>query len=68
MEEMAPKYMGQDQAKLTSGDTAQTQHDMSQYVRKDELESMKDELKEAIESMRSATEMKAVRSNGKSAI
>lgn len=68
MEEQVPKYMGQDQAKLTSGDTAQTQHDMSQYVRKDELEAMKDELKEAIESMRSATEQKAVRSNGKSAV
>ena len=68
MEEMVPKCMGQDQAKLESGDTAQTQHDMSQYVRKDELEAMKDELKEAIESMRSATEQKAVRSNGKSAV
>ena len=68
MEEMVPKYMGQDQEKLTSGDTAQTQHDMSQYVRKDELQAMKDELKEAIESMRSATEQKVVRSNGKSAV
>lgn len=68
MEEMVPKYMGQDQSKLTSADTAQTQHDMSQYVRKDELEAMKDELKEAIESMRNATEAKAVRTNGKSAV
>lgn len=68
MEEQVPKYMGQDQAKLTSGDTAQTQLDMSQYVLKDELEAMKDELKEAIESMRSTTEQKAVRSNGKSAV
>ncbi len=69
IEEQIPKYMGQEQAKLPSGDTAQApQHDMSQYVRKDELESMKDELKEAIESIRSATEQKAVRSNGKSAV
>ncbi len=68
MEEQVPKYMGQEQAKLTSGDTAPVQHDMSQYVRKDELEAMKDELKEAIESMRGATEQKAVRTNGKSAV
>lgn len=69
MEEQVPKYMGQEQAKLPSGDTAPAQqHDMSQYVRKDELESMKDELKEAIESLRTMTEQKAVRSNGKSAV
>lgn len=69
MEEQVPKYMGQEQAKLPSGDTAPAQqHDMSQYVRKDELESMKDELKEAIESIRTMTEQKAVRSNGKSAV
>lgn len=68
MEEQVQKYMGQEQAKLQSGDTTQTQNDMSQYVRKDELEAMKDELKEAIESMRGATETKAVRTNGKSAV
>lgn len=67
MEEMTPKYIGQEQEKLTSGDMG-THSDMSQYVRKDELEAMKDELKEAIESMRGTGETKAVRSNGKSAV
>ena len=68
MEEHVPKYMGQEQAKLESGDTAQIpQHDMSQYVRKDELDAMKEELKEAIRSMQSA-EAKGARSNAKSAV
>lgn len=69
MEEMVPKYMGQEQSRLTSGDTAQEhRQDMSQYVRKDELEAMKNDLKEAIESIRTQTDTKAVRSNGKSAV
>jgi hypothetical protein len=69
MEEQVPKYMWQDQGRLESGDAAQEHRpDMTQYVRKDELEAMKDELKEAIESMRGAAETKAVRSNGKSAV
>lgn len=68
MEEMVPKYMGQDQARLESGDAQPEPHqDMSQYVRKDELDAMKEELKEAIRSMQSA-EAKGARSNAKSAV
>ena len=68
MEEMVPKYMGQDQAKLESGDTQpETKPDMTGYVRKDELDAMKEELKEAIRSMQSA-EAKGARSNAKSAV
>lgn len=68
MEEMVPKYMGQDQAKLESGDAqAETKPDMTGYVRKDELDAMKEELKEAIRSMQSA-EAKGARSNAKSAV
>jgi len=68
MEEMVPKYMGQDQAKLESGDAlTETKPDMTGYVRKDELDAMKEELKEAIRSMQSA-EAKGARSNAKSAV
>lgn len=68
MEEMVPKYMGQDQAKLESGDAQpETKPDMTGYVRKDELDAMKEELKEAIRSMQS-TEAKGARSNAKSAV
>lgn len=68
MEEMVPKYMGQDQAKLESGDAQpETKPDMTGYVRKDELDAMKEELKEAIRSMQSA-EAKGARSNAKSAV
>lgn len=68
MEEMVPKYMGQDQAKLESGDAKpETKPDMTGYVRKDELDAMKEELKEAIRSMQSA-EAKGARSNAKSAV
>ena len=68
MEEMTPKYMGQDQAKLESGDAQpETKPDMTGYVRKDELDAMKEELKEAIRSMQSA-EAKGARSNAKSAV
>ena len=69
MEEQVPKYMGQEQAKLESGDTAQTpQHDMSQYVRKDELEAMKNELKQAIQNAQQSGEARGARNNGKSAV
>lgn len=68
MEEMVPKYMGKDQAKLESGDAQpETKPDMTGYVRKDELDAMKEELKEAIRSMQSA-EAKGARSNAKSAV
>lgn len=68
MEEMTPKYTGQDQARLDSGDAQpETRHDMTEYVRKDELDAMKEELKEAIRSMQS-TEAKGARSNAKSAV
>lgn len=67
MDAQEPKYAGREQARLESGE-AEPSHDMTQYVRKDELEAMKDELKEAIESMRGAIETKAVRSNGKSSV
>lgn len=68
MEEMVPKYMGQDQAKLESGDAqTETKPDMTGYVRKDELDAMKEELKEAIRNMQSA-EAKGARSNAKSAV
>lgn len=68
MEEMVPKYMGQDQARLESVDAQpETKPDMTGYVRKDELDAMKEELKEAIRSMQSA-EAKGARSNAKSAV
>ena len=68
MEEQVPKYMGQEQAKLESGDTNTAQHDMSQYVRKDELEAMKNELKQAIQNAQQSGEARGARSNGKSAV
>lgn len=68
MEEMTPKYIGQDQAKLESGDTQTEQKpDMSGYIRREELDSMKEELMNAIHSMQ-PTETKGVRTNGKSAV
>ena len=65
MEEMVPKYMGQEQAKL-SGETEPRQ-DMTEYVRRDELEAMKEELKDTIRSMQTA-EPKGARTNGKSSV
>ena len=62
IEEQKPAQSGQ--ARLTSG-TEET--DMSDYVRKDELEAMKEELKETIRSM-GASEAKGARTNGKSAV
>ena len=68
MEEMTPKYIGQEQAKLESGDASPVQQrDMIGYVRKEELEAMKEELKEAIRSMQPA-EARTVKSNAKSAV
>lgn len=66
MEEMIPKYMGQDQARLESGES-KPDTDMSGYVRKDELDSMKEELMNAIHSIQQP-EGKGVRTNGKSAV
>ena len=60
------------QAALPSGDMqAQNQPmpDMSEYVRKDELNQMKEELKAAITSVgTNATETKGAKVNGKSAV
>ena len=68
MEEMVPKYMGQDQAKLESGESRQEEKpNMSEYIRREELDSMKEELMSAIHSMQSA-ETKGARTNGKSAV
>lgn len=68
MEEMVPKYMGQDQARLESGEARQEEKpDMSEYIRREELDSMKEELMSAIHSMQSA-ETKGARANGKSAV
>lgn len=79
MEEMVPKYMGQDStARLESGSMGGTvgsgaggssvdAQDMSGYVRKEELEAMRDELKEAISSMHTP-ETRGAKSNVKSAV
>lgn len=67
MEEQVPKYMGQEQSRLESGD-ANAQHDMTQYVRKEELEAMKDELKEAIRGMQQSNEQKGARTSAKSSV
>lgn len=56
------------QAALPSGDMnqqSQPMPDMSEYVRKDDLERMKEELKAA---MTSSTESKGAKGNGKSAV
>ena len=64
---MAPAMSGQ--AMLPSGDgTPHNVPDMSEYVRKDELEQMKEELKAAITSAGSATETKGAKVNGKSSV
>ena len=55
MEENTPKYMGQSQAMLASGEPAAPARDMSEYVRKDELDRMKQELMESINGI--STEM-----------
>ena len=67
MEEMIPKYMGQETARLESGDGS-SQPDMSEYVRKEELDAMKEELKEAIAGIHAPTETRTVKSNAKSAV
>lgn len=56
------------QAALPAGEMNQPAPDMSEYVRKDELERMKEELKAAIVSVGNATEPKGARTNGKSAV
>ena len=66
MEEMVPKYIGQDQAKLESGDAQEQKPDMTVYVRRDELEDMKEELMSTIRSMQPET--KGARTNAKSAV
>lgn len=68
MEEMVPKYMGQDQQKLESGDTQpEVKQDMKEYIRRDDLESMKDELMNAIRSIQTA-EPKGANTNVKSSV
>ena len=50
MEELTPKHTGQDIGLLGSGETEKDPHpDMTQYVRKDELERMKDEIVRSIQ-------------------
>lgn len=58
------------QSALPAGDMNQSMPDMSEYVRKDELQQMKEELKAAITSAgtSNATEMKGARANGKSSV
>ena len=56
------------QAALPSGDMSQQMPDMSEYVRKDELEQMKEELKAAITSAGNTAETKGARVNGKSSV
>lgn len=68
---MAPA-MQSNQSMLPSGGSyqdGQSGHagaDLSQYVRKDELETMKEELKAAISAV--GTDVKGARNNGKSAV
>ena len=54
MEEATPKYMGQPSGteKLTSGET---ETDMTRYVRKEELEQMKDDLMRTIQESTATT-------------
>lgn len=61
---MAPAMSGQ--PALPAGDNAQQMPDMSEYVRKDELEQMKEELKSAITATQQET--KVGKANGKSAV
>ena len=60
--------MQSNQAMLPGGSYQDSQHgqDMSQYVRRDELEQMKDELKNAISA--ASAEAKGARNNGKSSV
>ena len=60
---MAPAMSSQ--AALPAGETAMQQPDMSEYVRKDDVERMKEELKAA---MTSSTESKGAKANGKSSV
>ena len=63
---------GGEMRKLESGDEKpEEKHSMEGYVRKEELDAMKEELKNAIREMQQGsgqTEQKGVRSNGKSAV
>lgn len=58
------------QAALPAGDTSQTMPDMSEYVRKDELQQMKEELKADITSVgtNNIAETKGAKANGKPAV
>ena len=56
------------QALPSADQTAHLMPDMSEYVRKDELEQMKEELKAAITSVGTTAEAKGARTNGKSAV
>lgn len=66
MEENISEPMSQASARLESGDS-KLDMDMSRFVRKDELETMKEELKEAIRSIQN-NDTKGAKSNGKSAV
>lgn len=65
---MAPAMSSQ--PALPAGDMNQPAPNMSEYVRKDELEQMKEELKAAITSAgnNATTEQKGAKGNGKSAV
>lgn len=66
LEEQVPKYTGRENMRTESGD-AEKPHDMSQYVRKDELDTMKAELMDAIRESHAA-EVKGARANGKATV
>lgn len=64
MEEVSQKPMGNDQARLESGAVQPEQKpDMTGYIRREEMESMKEELMKAIHSAKDA-EPKGAKTNG----
>lgn len=56
------------QAALPASDMTHSMPDMSEYVRKDELAQMKEELKAAITSVGNTAELKVAKTNGKPAV
>ena len=71
MEEMVPKYMGQSGTQNLMSGEAETQKnvpDMSEYVKKDDIERIKHELMEAINSANTSNASGTVRKTGKSEV
>lgn len=75
MEEVSPKYIGQSgTGRLMSGENAQEgqmrsqagESDLTMYVKKDELERMKQELLQSIQEMQGASGASGTGSNGNS--